>query len=231
MELLHNFIDFFLHLDVHLSKIITDYGVWAYLILFLIIFVETGLVVMPFLPGDSLLFAAGAFAAPQLAANGELLPAPFNVFYLMGLLFVAAFLGDTLNYYIGDYFGPKVFRRDYRFLKKEHLLKTQNFYQKHGAKTIIFARFIPIIRTFAPFVAGVGSMKYSKFMAYNIIGGFLWVTLFIGAGYFFGNIPAVKKNFTLAIFAIILISVMPPLYEFIKHKLSSRNSKPDSLKS
>lgn len=228
MELLHNFIDFFLHLDVHLSQIITDYGVWAYLILFLIIFVETGFVVMPFLPGDSLLFAAGAFAAPQLGINGEHLPAPFNVYYLIGLLFIAAFLGDTLNYYIGDYFGPKVFRRDYRFLKKEHLLKTQNFYEKHGAKTIIFARFIPIIRTFAPFIAGVGTMKYSKFLAYNIIGGFLWVALFIGAGYFFGNIPAVKKNFTLAIFAIGIISVLPPLYEFIKHKMAARSSNPKS---
>jgi len=224
MELLHNFIDFFLHLDVHLAQIITDYGVWAYLILFLIIFVETGLVVMPFLPGDSLLFAAGAFAVPQLTQTGEYLPAPFNVFYLIGLLFLAAFLGDTLNYYIGDYLGPKVFRRDYRLLKKEHLLKTQNFYEKHGAKTIIFARFIPIIRTFAPFIAGVGTMKYGKFIAYNIIGGFAWVALFIGAGYFFGNIPAVKKNFTLAIFAIILISVLPPLFQFLKSKLASRNS-------
>jgi membrane-associated protein len=222
MDLLHNFIDFFLHLDVHLSQIINDYGIWAYLILFLIIFVETGLVVMPFLPGDSLLFAAGAFAAPQLTATGELVPGPFNVFYLIGLLFVAAFLGDTLNYYIGDYIGPKVFRRDYRFLKKEHLLKTQHFYEKHGAKTIIFARFIPIIRTFAPFIAGVGTMKYSKFIAYNIIGGFIWVTLFIGAGYFFGNIPAVKKNFTMVIFAIIFISILPPLYEFAKSRFTSK---------
>ncbi|MGV3586552.1 MAG: DedA family protein [Adhaeribacter sp.] len=223
MELLHNFIDFFLHLDVHLSQIIHDYGIWAYLILFMIIFVETGLVVMPFLPGDSLLFAAGAFAAPQLTQAGELVPGPFNVFYLIGLLFVAAFLGDTLNYYIGDYIGPKVFRRNYRFLKKEHLLKTQHFYEKHGAKTIIFARFIPIIRTFAPFIAGVGTMKYSKFIAYNIIGGFIWVALFVAAGYFFGNIPAVKKNFTLAIFAIIFISILPPLYEFAKHKLSAKS--------
>ncbi|WP_026463314.1 DedA family protein [Adhaeribacter aquaticus] len=221
MELLRSFIDFFLHLDVHLSQIIIDYGVWAYLILFLIIFVETGFVVMPFLPGDSLLFAAGAFAAPQLTEAGQTIPGPFNLFYLISLLFIAAFLGDTLNYYIGDYVGPKVFRRDYRFLKKEHLLKTQNFYQKHGAKTIIFARFIPIIRTFAPFIAGVGTMKYGKFIAYNIIGGFLWVVLFVGAGYFFGNIPAVKKNFTLAIFAIILISLLPPVIEFLKHKFSS----------
>lgn len=224
VELLREFIDFFLHLDVHLSQIIVEYGVWAYLILFLIIFVETGLVVMPFLPGDSLLFAAGAFAAPQLSAGGETIPGPFNIFYLMGSLFIAAFLGDTLNYAIGDYFGPKVFRRDYRFLKREHLVKTQKFYERHGAKTIIFARFIPIIRTFAPFVAGVGTMKYSRFMSYNIIGGFLWVVIFVTAGYFFGNIPAVKKNFTLVIFAIIIVSVLPPAFEFMKQKLSSKTA-------
>ena len=218
MELLHNFIDFFLHLDVHLSEIIRNYGVWAYLILFLIIFVETGLVVMPFLPGDSLLFAAGAFAAPQLLANGEQVPGPFNIFYLIISLFIAAFLGDTLNYYIGDYFGPKVFRRDYKFLKREHLLKTQGFYEKHGAKTIIIARFIPIIRTFAPFIAGVGTMKYSRFLAYNIVGGFLWVTGFLLAGYLFGNIPAVKRNFTLVVFAINAVSILPPLYEIAKQK-------------
>ena len=224
VELLREFIDFFLHLDVHLSQIIVEYGVWAYLILFLIIFVETGLVVMPFLPGDSLLFAAGAFAAPQLSSGGETIPGPFNVFYLIGALFIAAFLGDTLNYAIGDYFGPKVFRRDYRFLKKEHLVKTQKFYERHGAKTIIFARFIPIIRTFAPFVAGVGTMKYSRFMSYNVIGGFLWVVIFVTAGYFFGNIPAVKKNFTLVIFAIIIVSVLPPAFEFMKQKLNSRTA-------
>ena len=220
VDLLRQLIDFVLHIDVHLSEIILEYGVWAYLILFLIIFVETGLVIMPFLPGDSLLFAAGTFAVAQNANS----PAPFNVFYLIGLLFIAAFLGDTLNYYIGDYFGPKVFRRDYRFLKRDHLMKTQDFYRKHGAKTIIFARFIPIIRTFAPFIAGVGSMKYSKFLAYNIIGGFLWVALFVGAGYFFGNMPFVKKNFTVAIFAIIIISVLPPLIEFAKHKLGTKKS-------
>jgi membrane-associated protein len=222
VDLLRDFIDFFLHLDVHLSQIISDYGLWAYLILFLIIFVETGLVVMPFLPGDSLLFAAGAFAAPQLTAGGEAMPGPFNIFYLIASLFVAAFLGDTLNYAIGDYFGPKVFRRDYRFLKRAHLEKTQQFYKKHGAKTIIFARFIPIIRTVAPFVAGVGTMKYGRFLSYNIIGGFLWVAIFVTAGYFFGNIPAVKKNFTLVIFAIIFVSILPPAFEFLKQKFSSK---------
>ncbi|MGV3540231.1 MAG: DedA family protein [Rufibacter sp.] len=212
MEVLHQFLDFFLHLDQHLSQIITDYGTWTYIILFLIIFIETGVVVMPFLPGDSLLFAVGA-----LAATGVL-----NVWILLVSLFIAAFLGDTLNYAIGNYFGPKVFRKDYRFLKKEHLLKTQAFYDKHGGKTIIFARFIPIIRTFAPFVAGVGTMKYGKFLSYNVIGGFLWVVGFIAAGFIFGNIPAVKKNFTLVVFGIILVSVIPPVYELLKQKFGSR---------
>jgi membrane-associated protein len=212
MEFLHQFIDLFLHLDKHLSQIISDYGTWTYAILFLIIFVETGVVVMPFLPGDSLLFAAGAFAATGV----------LNVWYLLVLLFVAAFLGDTLNYLIGDYFGPRVFRKDYRFLKKEYLLKTQAYYEKHGGKTIIFARFIPIIRTFAPFVAGVGTMKYGKFLSYNIIGGLLWVVGFVMAGFLFGNIPAVKKNFTMVIFGIILISIIPPIYEILKQKFGKQ---------
>ncbi|QHT68101.1 DedA family protein [Rhodocytophaga rosea] len=214
MEFLSQVIDVFLHLDKYLTQIISEYGTWTYLILFLVIFVETGLVVMPFLPGDSLLFAAGALAANP--AND------LNVVLLMGLLFVAAFLGDTLNYTIGDYFGPKVFKRDYRFLKREYLLQTQAFYEKHGGKTIIFARFIPIIRTFAPFVAGVGTMKYSRFISYNIIGGFLWVVAFTIIGYFFGNLPFVKKNFTIVIFAIIFISILPPIIEFIKQKFSKK---------
>ncbi|GAA4312997.1 DedA family protein [Nibribacter koreensis] len=215
MELLHQFIDLFLHLDKHLSQIISDYGTWTYAILFLIIFVETGIVIMPFLPGDSLLFAAGAFAATGV----------LNVWYLLVLLFVAAFLGDTLNYLIGDYFGPRVFRKDYRFLKKEYLMKTQAYYEKHGGKTIIFARFIPIIRTFAPFVAGVGTMKYGKFLSYNIIGGILWVVGFVMAGFLFGNIPAVKKNFTMVIFGIILISILPPIYEILKQKFGKQTVK------
>lgn len=211
-----------LNIDQFLGVWVAEYGAWIYLILFLIIFAETGLVVLPFLPGDSLLFAAGAFAASQISETGEVIPAPFNVFYLIGSLFIAAVLGDTLNYAIGDYFGPKVFRRDYRFLKRAHLEKTQKFYRKHGAKTIIFARFIPIIRTFAPFVAGVGTMKYGRFMSYNVIGGFLWVVIFVTAGYFFGNIPAVKKNFTLVIFAIIILSILPPALEFLKQKFRSK---------
>lgn len=214
MELLKEFIDLFLHLDKYLADIINDYQGWTYLILFLIIFVETGLVVMPFLPGDSLLFAAGTFAA-----LGSL-----NLFYLIGLLFIAAFLGDTVNYFIGNYIGPKVFKKDILFLKKEHLIKTQAFYEKHGGKTIIFARFIPIIRTFAPFVAGIGTMNYRKFLSYNILGGIFWVVGFTLIGYWFGNIPAVKRNFTLVVFAIILLSVTPPIIEYIRGKYFNKKA-------
>lgn len=209
MDLLKQFLDFFLHLDHHLNQIILDYGTWTYVILFLIIFIETGLVIMPFLPGDSLLFAAGAFAA-----KGSL-----NIALLLVLLFIAAFLGDTVNYLIGKYIGPKVFRRDYLLIKRSHLLKTQDFYNKHGGKTIIFARFIPIIRTFAPFIAGVGSMNYAKFLSYNIIGGLVWVIGLTLMGYFFGSIPWVEKNFEVVIIGIIVLSILPPVIEFIKYKL------------
>jgi membrane-associated protein len=214
MELLTQIIDLFLHLDKHLSVIIWEYGTWTYVILFLVIFVETGVVVMPFLPGDSLLFAAGALAANP--GNN------LNVVLMMGLLFIAAFLGDTLNYMIGNRVGTRVFEKDYRFLKKEYLLKTQHFYEKHGGKTIIFARFIPIIRTFAPFIAGVGTMKYSRFISYNLVGGFVWVVAFTTIGFFFGNLPLVKKNFTLVIFGIIFLSLLPPLIELIKQKLTKK---------
>jgi len=210
MEIIKAIIDFILHIDDHLVAIVSEYQTWTYLILFLIIFAETGLVVAPFLPGDSLLFAAGAIIAKPESG--------LNVFFMFILLFIAAFLGDTVNYHIGKYFGKSVFSRDYRFLKKEHLYKTQNFYDKYGGKTIIFARFIPIIRTFAPFVAGIGSMRYSKFMSYNIFGGFAWVASFLFAGYLFGNMKQVKDNFTLVIFAIILVSILPPIFEFLRHK-------------
>lgn len=209
VELLKDFVDIFLHLDKHLDYIITNFGIWTYVILFTIIFVETGVVIMPFLPGDSLLFMAGALAAIH--------PDVLNVWIMGGLLFVAAFLGDTLNYHIGKYIGPKVFKRDYKLLKRAHLVKTQAFYDKHGGKTIIFARFIPIIRTFAPFVAGVGTMSYGKFISYNIIGGFVWVFSFLLAGYFFGEIPIVKNNLKLVLVGIIVVSLMPPSWEYIKH--------------
>ncbi|TGD81440.1 DedA family protein [Hymenobacter wooponensis] len=210
MEIIKHLIDFVLHLDKHLTELVQDYGVWTYAILFLIIFVETGVVVLPFLPGDSLLFAAGSLAA---------LPgSPLNVWALMGLLIVAAVLGDALNYHIGDYLGPRVFSGNSRFLKREHLEKTQAFYQKHGAKTIILARFIPIIRTFAPFVAGVGTMSYTKFLSYNLVGAVAWVLLLTGAGYFFGSMPFVQKNFSLVVVAIIVLSVLPAVWEFFKAK-------------
>ncbi len=204
-------ISFILHIDVHLAEFLRDYGLWLYAILFLIIFVETGFVVMPFLPGDSLLFAAGALAAFTGALNPAL---------LIALLFIAAVLGDTLNYHIGKYIGPKVFVRESRWINKQHLLKTQAFFNKHGGKTIIFARFIPFARTFAPFVAGISSMNYKYFLSYNVIGGFCWISSFILLGYFFGNIPAIKDNFTYVIFGIIFISVAPVIVAFIKEKLN-----------
>lgn len=206
MDLIRQFIDFFIHLDTHLAEIISKYGTGTYVILFLIIFAETGLVVMPLLPGDSLLFAAGTFAA-----LGDL-----NPWFLTGLLIVAAILGDTVNYWIGKRVGPRAFTGDIRFLKREYLDRTRGFYARHGGKTIILARFIPIVRTFAPFVAGVGEMQYGRFLAYNVVGGVVWVTMFVWAGYLFGNIPAVKERFSLVILGIIAVSVLPIALELFK---------------
>ena len=212
MELIKNFIELFLHLDKHLNVIIQNYGVWTYLLLFLVIFCETGLVVTPILPGDSLLFAAGTFAA-----LGSL-----EVGWLFVLLSVAAIAGDTANYWIGHYVGPKVFHKeDVRFLNKEYLDRTHRFYEKHGGKTIIIARFIPIIRTFAPFVAGIGRMTYGRFISYNVFGGLAWIAIFVFGGYYFGNLPFVKRNFTLVILAIIFISVLPGVIEFLSHRYRS----------
>ncbi len=210
MDLLKQFIDIFLHLDTHLAEIVTKYDTWTYAILFLIIFVETGLIVMPFLPGDSLLFASGAICT--LSDNG------LHLGLLILLLFIAAVLGDTVNYSVGNFIGPKAFSGKIKFLKKEYLDKTQAYYDKHGGKTIIYARFIPIIRTFAPFVAGIGTMKYSKFILFNIIGAAAWVSAFTLIGYFFGNLPIVKKYFTLIILLIIFISILPPIIEYFKSK-------------
>ncbi|HEY7480066.1 MAG TPA: DedA family protein [Gemmatimonadales bacterium] len=210
MELLRSIIDFFLHLDQHLSEVISQYGVWTHLILFLIVFAETGLVVTPFLPGDSLLFAAGTFAA-----LGSL-----DLGLLVVLLTGAAILGDTVNYWVGAWIGPRAFSGNIKLLRKDYLDRTHAFYEKHGGKTIIIARFVPIIRTFAPFVAGVGAMSYPRFITYNIVGAVLWVGLFVPAGYFFGNIPVVRENFTLVILAIIAISVLPIALEAIKARRS-----------
>lgn len=211
MDVILQLFDFALHIDEHLSVFLADYGLWIYGILFLIIFVETGLVVMPFLPGDSLLFAVGTLTA----FTGEL-----NLALLIALLFMAAVLGDTLNYHIGKYIGPKVFEKNYRFINKEYLFKTQAFFENHGGKTVIFARFLPFARTFAPFVAGAGSMNYKRFISYNVIGGFLWVVAFVLLGYFFGNQPVIKDNFTYVIFGIIGFSVLPIIIGFIKQKIS-----------
>jgi len=209
MEVVRFLIDFIIHLDVHLGEIISTYGTLTYGILFLIIFAETGFVVTPFLPGDSLLFAAGAFAA-----LGDL-----NIWLMVGFLMLAAILGDTVNYWIGHFFGQKIVDNPkIKFINQDHIDKTEKFYEKYGGKTIILARFVPIVRTFAPFVAGVGKMSYPHFILYNVVGGVAWVMLFGWAGFFFGNMPAVKHNFTLVIFVIIGISVLPMVVEAIKAK-------------
>jgi len=211
MEHLAQFVDFFVHLDKHLDALIVSYGTWSYVVLFLIVFCETGLVVTPILPGDSLLFAAGA-----LAGRGSL-----DVVLLGVLLFIAAVLGDAVNYKIGHYIGPKVFeRKDSKIFKQAYLQKTQEFYDRYGPKTIVIARFVPIVRTFAPFLAGVGKMSYSKFGFYNVTGALLWVGSLVTAGYLFGEIPFVKNNFSLVIFAIIILSIMPAVIEVIRARRS-----------
>jgi membrane-associated protein len=209
METMTHLINYVLHLDKHLSFIIENYGLWCYLIFFLVIFCETGLVVTPFLPGDSLLFALGT-----LAAAGSL-----EIASIFALLSIAAVAGDSANYAIGKYFGDVILKHQGKwFLKKEHIDRTHSFYERYGAKTIVIARFVPIVRTFAPFIAGVGKMTYLKFFSYNVVGGLLWVTLFIFGGYFFGNIPVVKRNFSLVILVIIVLSIMPAVIEVIREK-------------
>ncbi len=214
MEFLQYLIDLFLHLDIHLKEIIDQYGTLTYVILFLVIFAETGLVFAPLLPGDSLLFAAGTFAA-----LGSL-----NVHLLFLLLTLAAIIGDTVNYWIGHYIGPKLFAKNSRFLKKEYLDRTHQFFEKYGGKTIIIARFVPIVRTFAPFVAGVGAMTYSKFILFNVVGGVLWCALFIYGGFFFGNLPFIKNNFSIVIIVIIFLSLLPTITEYLRHKNNKSNN-------
>lgn len=218
MEIFTYILELFLHLDEHLGNIIQQFGAWTYVLLFLIIFAETGLVVTPFLPGDSLLFVAGT-----LAGAGHM-----NIWLLYILLLVAAIIGDTVNYWVGHYIGPKVFEKENsKIFKKEYLEKTREFYEKHGGKTIILARFFPIIRTFAPFVAGVGKMHYETFLMYNIIGGFIWVTLFTFAGYFFGGLEFIQHNFHYAVVGIIFVSLIPLIYEFMSYKKGPHVSKAD----
>lgn len=207
--------DFILHLDEQLTNLINLFGPLTYVILFLIIFAETGLVVTPFLPGDSLLFVIGAFAGTGF----------LNIWVIYITLLAAAILGDTVNYWAGHHLGPKVFRQENsRFFKKEYLERTEKFYEKHGGKTIILARFIPIIRTFAPFVAGVGKMRYLTFLSFNIIGGFIWITTLTFAGYFFGGLPFVKNNFEYAVILIIIVSLLPVFIEYLKHKKVKANN-------
>ena len=215
MDILQFFIDFILHIDVHLAELVQNYGVWIYGILFLIIFCETGLVVTPFLPGDSLLFVAGTLAA--------LSSSHINVHLMVLLLIGAAILGDASNYFTGKFFGEKLFRNPgSKIFKRAYLDKTHEFYERHGGKTIIIARFVPIIRTFAPFVAGMGKMTYAHFFSFNVIGGVCWVPLFMYAGYFFGEMDFVKHNLSLLIIAIIFVSLLPGIFEILRQKMKSK---------
>ena len=209
MDILLNFWEFIIHLDSHLEVIIAQIGGWSYLLLFLIIFAETGLVITPFLPGDSLLFVAGA-----LAGKGML-----NIAFLFIILSAAAILGDTINYWLGSWIGAKAFDGRFRFLKPEHLEKTHRFFEKHGGKAVVLGRFVPLMRTFVPFVAGMGSMNYGRFITYNILGGVLWVSIFLFGGYFFGSIPFVQDNFALVIVVVIALSVMPVVWEVMSEKV------------
>jgi len=218
IDFLKEFLNFILHIDIYLQQWITEYQSWTYLFLFLIIFCETGLVVTPFLPGDSLLFAAGTIAAMESH--------PLNIIVIIFLLFAAAFGGDNTNYFIGRYLGLAVYEKDYRLIKKKYLNKTHEFYEKHGGKALVIARFMPIIRTFAPFVAGVGTMKYLRFLSFSIMGNVLWVVTFSLGGYFFGNIKYIRDHFSLVILGIILISLIPVIVAaiktYIEHKTTER---------
>jgi len=218
MELIHTVIDFILHIDVHLQAMVAQYGVWIYAILFLILFCETGLVVMPFLPGDSLLFVAGALAAIPDSA--------LNVHLIVILLSVAAIVGDAVNYTVGRLFGDKLFSNpDSKIFRRSYLDKTHRFFERHGGKTIILARFVPIVRSFAPFVAGMGKMSYRHFALFNVTGGLIWVLLFSYAGYFFGNLPAVQENLHYLIIAILVVSILPGVVEVLRHHRGARQPK------
>lgn len=208
MEFIKGIVDFILHIDKHLNSIVQSFGAWTYLLLFGIIFAETGLVITPFLPGDSLLFAVGA-----LAAIGSL-----NIYLVFIILAAAAIIGDSVNYAIGNIFGERLLKAHSRFFKEEYIIRTHRFFEKYGGKTIVLARFVPIVRTFAPFVAGLGNMNYFYFLTYNVVGGILWVSIFVFGGFLFGNLPIVKEHFTVVIFAIVIVSILPGVIEFVKHK-------------
>jgi membrane-associated protein len=209
IDTLKHWLDLLLHADTSLQMLVTNYQGWTYLILFIIIFCETGLVITPFLPGDSLLFAAGVIASSLNV---------LNIYTLIVLIFIAAFSGDNSNYFIGNFIGPKIFKLKLRFIRKDYLERTHAFYEKHGGKTIIIARFIPIIRTFAPFVAGIGSMTYRRFVTFSILGNLLWINSFLWAGYLLGNNEFVKKHFTQVTFGIIIVSLLPPIYGAIRSR-------------
>ncbi|MCP2044300.1 DedA family protein [Pontibacter sp. HSC-36F09] len=216
MDFIYYLVDFVLHIDRHLVELVQEYEQWIYFILFVIVFCETGLVVTPFLPGDSLLFALGALAA--IPASG------LNLVLLMVLLVVAAIMGDSFNYYVGSKIGSRIYLRDFWFMRRSHIDQTQKFYEKYGGLTIIYARFVPIVRTFAPFVAGIAKMKYKRFFSFNVIGALVWVVFFMMIGYLFGNLPAVKRHFSLLILAIIILSITPPIIAAIKGWLSKRKT-------
>ena len=219
MDAVHAIIDFIIHIDKHLTDLVSAYGLWTYAILFLIVFCETGLVITPFLPGDSLLFAAGALASKNA----------LNPHVLMVSLVVAAIIGDAVNYHIGRYIGPRVFESRSRFLKREYLDRTHRFFLKYGGKAIVFARFVPIVRTFAPFLAGVGNMPYSRFVFFNVSGAILWVALFVYGGYFFGSLPFVERNFKIVILAIIILSVIPAVVEWYRASRESKEGRVDPV--
>jgi membrane-associated protein len=222
IEILKNFVDFVLHIDVHLGQILCDYRSWFYLILFLIIFCETGLVVTPFLPGDSLLFASGSIAAQGVINCPD---AGINIFFLVLIVLLAAFLGDNSNYFFGRFLGHKIYEKNYKLIRREYIDKTHAFYEKHGGKTVVIARFFPIIRTFAPFVAGAGTMKYFRFISFSILGTATWVIVFTSAGYFLGQTPFVQKHFTSIVLALILIPALPSVYALIKQVMNKRKAK------
>jgi membrane-associated protein len=227
MEFLKKLVDIVLHMSRHLEELVAQFGPWLYVILFLIIFCETGLVVTPFLPGDSLLFAVGALAAitPQPGAFG------LNIWVLLVILIIAAILGDSVNYWIGKMFGNKLPQKFPRLIKPQHIQKTHDFYERYGGKTIIIARFVPIVRTFAPFVAGIGKMTYSRFMMFNVTGALLWIGLLLPAGYFFGNLPWVKKNFSVVVLAIIILSILPGVIEFLRERSRLKKTAAQSAES